>query len=56
MVGFWQELRSGRWLTAERARAYSLILLALYAITIVGWVALSDGWIDRNGKPVGTDF
>ncbi len=56
MVGFWQELRSGRWLTADRARAYSLILLGLYAIAIVGWIALSDGWVDRNGKPVGTDF
>jgi hypothetical protein len=56
MVGFWQELRSGRWLTADRARAYSLILLALYAIAIVGWIALSDRWVDRNGKPVGTDF
>jgi len=56
MVGFWQELRSGRWLTTERTRAYSLILLAFYGITIVGWVALSDGWVDRNGKPVGTDF
>ena len=56
MVGFWQELRSGRWLTADRARAYSLILLGLYAIAVVGWVALSDGWVDRNGKPVGTDF
>ena len=56
MVGFWQELRSGRWLTADRARAYSLILLGLYVIAIVGWIALSDGWVDRNGKPVGTDF
>jgi len=56
MVGFWQELRSGRWLTADRTRAYSLILLALYAIAIVGWIALSDRWVDRNGKPVGTDF
>jgi alpha-1,2-mannosyltransferase len=56
MVGFWQELRFGRWLTADRTRAYSLILLALYGITIVGWVALSDRWVDRNGKPVGTDF
>src|ERR1700754_25458 len=56
MVGFWQELRSGRWLTADRARAYSLILLALYAIAIVGWIALSDRWVDRNGKPIGTDF
>jgi hypothetical protein len=56
MVGFWQELRSGRWLTVDRARAYSLILLGLYAIAVVGWIALSDGWVDRNGKPVGTDF
>jgi hypothetical protein len=56
MVGFWQELRSGRWLTADRSRGYSLILLGLYAIAIVGWIALSDGWVDRNGKPVGTDF
>ncbi len=52
----WQELRSGRWLTADRARAYSLILLAFYAIAIIGWIALSDGLIDRNGKPIGADF
>jgi hypothetical protein len=52
----WRELRTGRWLTAERARGYSLILLAFYAIAIVGWIALSDGLIDRNGKPIGTDF
>jgi alpha-1,2-mannosyltransferase len=56
MAPFWQELRSGRWLTADRTRAYSLILLGLYAIAIVGWIALSDGLIDRNGKPIGTDF
>src|SRR6201986_2508079 len=56
MVGFWQELRSGRWLTADRTRAYSVILLGLYGIAIIGWIALSDRWVDRNGKPVGTDF
>ena len=56
MAPFWQELRSGRWLTADRMRAYSLILLGFYAIAIVGWIALSDGLIDRNGKPIGTDF
>ena len=39
-----------------RARGYSLILLALCAIAIAGWIALSDGLIDRNGKPIGTDF
>jgi hypothetical protein len=52
----WQSLRTGRWLTAERARAYPLILLAFYAIAAIGWIALSNGLIDRNGKPIGTDF
>jgi alpha-1,2-mannosyltransferase len=52
----WRQLRSGRWLTAERIRVYSLILLVLYAVAIVGWIALSGGLIDPNGKPIGTDF
>jgi len=52
----WRELRSGRWLTAERARAYPLILLTFYALAVVGWIALSGGLIDPNGKPIGTDF
>jgi hypothetical protein len=56
LASAWQALRSGRWLTADRARAYSVILLAFYAIAVIGWIALSDGGIDRNGKPIGTDF
>src|ERR1700753_1695208 len=56
MAHFWQGLRSGNWLTAQRARGYSLILLAFYLAAIVGWVALSNHLIDRNGKPIGTDF
>jgi len=52
----WQALRTGRWLTADRARAYSVILLAFYAIAAIGWIVLSNGLIDRNGKPIGTDF
>ena len=60
MTPFWQELgyqlRSGRWLTASRLRGYSLILLCIGAIAMVGWIALSDGLIDRNDKPLGTDF
>ena len=56
MTHFWQGLRSGRWLTAARARGYSLILLAICALAIAGWIAVSDGLIDRNGKPLGTDF
>jgi hypothetical protein len=56
MAHFWQGLRSGEWLTPARARGYSLILLGVCAIAIAGWIAASDGLIDRNGKPLGTDF
>jgi glycosyl transferase family 87 len=56
MTHIWQGLQSGQWLTAARARGYSLILLGLCAIAAAGWIAVSDGLIDRNGKPVGTDF
>jgi hypothetical protein len=56
MTRIWQGLRSGEWLTTARARGYSLILLGISAIAMAGWIALSDGLIDRNGKPVGTDF
>jgi Glycosyltransferase family 87 len=56
MTHFWQGLRSGRWLTPARARGYSLILLALCTLAVTGWIAASDGLIDRNGKPLGTDF
>jgi alpha-1,2-mannosyltransferase len=52
----WRQLRSGQWLTAERARNYSLLLLVFYAIATVGWIALSGGLTDPNGKPIGTDF
>lgn len=51
-----ESIRSGEWLTASRVRNYCLILLAVCAASIVGWIALSDGLIDRNGKPLGTDF
>jgi len=56
MTHIWQGLRSGQWLTAARARGYSRILLAISAVAVAGWIALSDGLIDRNGKPLGTDF
>jgi len=56
MAHFWQGLRSGDWLTVARARSYSLTLLGLGALAIASWIALSDGLVDRNGKPLGTDF
>ncbi|HEX2364037.1 MAG TPA: glycosyltransferase family 87 protein [Bradyrhizobium sp.] len=60
MAHIWQGLRqglkSGDWLTAARRRAYSVILLVICALAIVGWIAVSPGLIDPNGKPIGTDF
>ncbi len=53
---FWQSLRTGDWLTAQRARGYSLILLVICALAFAGWIVISDGLIDRNNKPLGTDF
>jgi len=53
---FWKSLRNGGWLTAARVRGYSLILLAICTLAFAGWIAVSDGLIDRNGKPLGTDF
>ena len=54
--GVRQGVRSGDWLTPTRSRAYSLILLVICALSIVGWITASNGLIDRNGKPIGTDF
>ena len=53
---FWSAFRTGEWLTAARARGYSLILLVVCTLAFAGWIAVSDGLIDRNGKPLGTDF
>ncbi|HEY4403222.1 MAG TPA: glycosyltransferase family 87 protein [Xanthobacteraceae bacterium] len=52
----WLQIRSGAWLTSGRARAYPLILLTVSLLFAVIWIALSDRLIDRNGKPIGTDF
>ena len=60
MTHIWQgirhSLRSGAWLTPARGRAYSLILLAVCGLAIAGWIAASRHLIDRNGKPIGSDF
>ncbi len=56
MSGIRQQIESGVWLTAERIRVYSVIVLAVAVLATAVWVALADGAIDRNGKPLGTDF
>jgi hypothetical protein len=56
MAHIWQALRSGQWLTPARARGYSLLLIAICLLATAGWIAVSDGLTDPNGKPIGTDF
>jgi hypothetical protein len=56
MAGIWQAIRTGAWLTPSRLRAYSIILIAAYAAATILWIALADGLVDRNNKPIGTDF
>jgi alpha-1,2-mannosyltransferase len=52
----WRQIKSGAWLTRERLHSYPRILLAVALAIAVIWLALADGLIDRNGKPIGTDF
>ena len=49
-------VRDADWLDGKRARAYSLILLAVSAIGFVAWAAMAPHLIDRSGKPLGPDF
>ncbi len=49
-------LRSGSFVTRERMRVYSILLLVAYVATIVALLATADGIVDRGGRPIGTDF
>jgi glycosyl transferase family 87 len=54
--GVVRSLSECAWLDAERARAYARILLAVTLVGAVGWIALGSGGLDRQAKPIGTDF
>lgn len=56
MSHIWQALRSGSWLTEARIRGYALLVLAISVAGLIGLIATSEHLIDRNGKPIGTDF
>jgi alpha-1,2-mannosyltransferase len=49
-------LRSGDWLTRERIRLIAVILLIASAAGFLFLVATAHGGIDRQGRPIGTDF
>src|SRR5690554_6923410 len=56
MASIGHHLRTGDWLTLARLRGYAIIFLAIYVVAAMLWVVMADGLIDRNGKPLGTDF
>jgi hypothetical protein len=56
MAGFLETLRSGDWLTPGRMRLWALAVLAASAGGLLYLVATSDGLIDYQGRPLGTDF
>src|SRR5215831_9820989 len=56
MAGFISLLRSGGWLTRERARLVSLALIAAFVVGAGFLIGTSDGLNDRFGRPLGTDF
>jgi hypothetical protein len=56
MAGLLDILRSGDWLTLARARLWALAVLVASAGGLVYLVATSNGLIDYQGRPLGTDF
>jgi hypothetical protein len=49
-------LRSGDWLTRERVRLIAIVLLLASAVGFLFLVVTAHGVIDRQGRPLGTDF
>jgi hypothetical protein len=56
MAGFIDLLRSGSWLTRERARLVAIALLAAFVAGGGFLIGTSNGLNDRFGRPLGTDF
>jgi glycosyl transferase family 87 len=56
MAGFLNTLRSGDWLTLSRARLWAMAVLIASAGGLAYLMATSDGLIDYQGRPLGTDF
>ncbi len=45
------------WLTAERITVYSWMIVAIFGVAMIAWIALAlPGLVDLRGKPLGYDF
>ncbi len=48
---------AGHWLNGERIRVYSSMIVVIFAVILLGWIALSlPLLVDPRGKPIGADF
>jgi glycosyl transferase family 87 len=56
MNAFLDVIRTGRWLTRERARLWALAVLAASSLGMLYLVVTSDGLNDSFNRPLGTDF
>jgi len=56
MAGLLEILRDGNWLNAARIRLWALAVLAASASGLFYLVITSDGLMDYQGRPLGTDF
>jgi alpha-1,2-mannosyltransferase len=56
MGSFIDNVRSGAWVTAERVRTYAGIMFAIGFFAIAALLATSNGLIDYQHRPLGTDF
>jgi alpha-1,2-mannosyltransferase len=50
------DIRNASWLTTERARGYSVLLIAAYAFAVAYTWFTANGLLDRFGHPLGCDF
>jgi alpha-1,2-mannosyltransferase len=56
MADILKSMQSGAWVTRERMRIVALAVVAAFAIGFGYLVATADGYVDRQGRPIGTDF
>jgi Glycosyltransferase family 87 len=56
MGGFIEAMRSGAWLTRERARLWAVAVLIASLAGVLYIVATAHGLSDYQGRPIGTDF
>lgn len=52
----WASLREGNWITRDRLKVYPFMLLTLSALAVAAVIALADGRMGPDDRPLGTDF